>query len=208
MNQNSRAGRLVRGMANDGFELVDPAGPAPAKTDAVGGNVEGQLIHRLDNWRAAVRTGAAGGADGCATSWAAAYVAARNDREKRLAIELQIIQPVNGLCRESADILDGWLVEAAVRCMPHFDQKQALRLRYVWNYSNHFMKTKMRINDTSLHIVLGRARTNLKIVLDKLETPVKIRSNNSHARYVPRLEALAVPVGTPVPLESKEALID
>jgi hypothetical protein len=162
---------------------------------------------RMLNWRDTVR-GTSGGGGGCCSGWAAAYVAARNKREEALAISLQINESRSLLSRVDVNELDGWLVEAAVRTMIKFDEKQILRFRYVWEYPNHFIKNRLMINDASVRIVLARAVTNLKFVLEKLDSPVKIRTYNLHARSVPRLEALAVPVGTPAPLEHQEALID
>ena len=169
--------------------------------------------NRMSNWRDTVLSGGRGGSGGCCTDWAAKYVAGRNKREEALAISLEIIKPSSNLIRIDVNELDGWLVEAAVRSLVCFDQKQVLRFRYVFEYPNHFIKNRLRpqyprINDASLSLIFGRAITNLKLVLEKLETPAKIRSYNLHARSVPRLEALAVPVGTPAPLEYQEALID
>lgn len=165
--------------------------------------------NRMMNWRDTVLScGRGGAASGCCSGWAAAYVKARNKREEVLAISLEITQPNSLLYRADVNELDGWLVEAAVRAMIQFDQKQILRYRYVWEFSNHFIKNKLHINDTAIRIVLGRAKTNLNLVLEKLESPVKIRAYNLHARSVPRPEALAVPSGTPAPLGKKEALID
>jgi hypothetical protein len=73
--------------------------------------------------------------------------------------------------------------------MIHFDQKQALRYRYVFNYPDHWIKTKLQIRDGALHIVMSRALNNLKLLVDKLDGPDKIRSYNSHASIDPRPEA-------------------
>jgi hypothetical protein len=161
---------------------------------------------RMLNWRDTVR-GTSGGGGGCCSGWAAAYVAARNKREEALAISLQINESRSLLSRVDVNELDGWLVEAAVRTMIKFDERQALRLRYVWEYPDHFIRTRLVIRESALRMIFARGITNLKLVLEKLDSPVKIRTYNSHAGIVPRLEALAVPVGTPAPLERKEALL-
>lgn len=156
--------------------------------------IDEEFEERMTNWRKTVRYGRGGDADGCCAGWARAYVLARNDREKAIALELEIVKPENILSRKEVDELDGWLVESAVAVLPYFDQKELLRLKYVWEFPNHFLKNKLRshnprINDSSLRIILGRATSNLKNVLAKLEQPAKIRSHNLHARYVPRLKA-------------------
>ncbi|MDY7537667.1 hypothetical protein QN372_00760 [Undibacterium sp. RTI2.1] len=158
--------------------------------------------NRMANWASTVRTkhGAGGG---CCCDWAASYVACRNKREEALAVALQITEPSSELYHAHVDELDGWLVEFAWRTLIHFDQKQILRFKYVFGYPNHFIKSKLHINDSSIRIVLGRAINNLTLVLDSLEVPARIRHYNLHARCVPRLEALAVPLGTVAPLGSE-----
>lgn len=151
-----------------------------------GVQIDSELEARLINWRNTVRGHRCGGS-GASSSWANMYIAARNDRERALAISLKIAQPENVLWRCDNNELDGWMVESAVRSLIYFDQKQLLRFKFVFEYPNHFIKTKLRINDASIRIVLARGLNNLKEVLEKIDTPAKIRTNNLHARYVPRL---------------------
>ena len=208
INRKRRKARPIDAVSLEGFDPVVATPSIPVKPVPVKTQNQTALEKRLMDWRDTVLGNIGGCSEKVCASWASAYVAARNEHERQLAIALEIIKPESTLSRVDVDELDGWLIEAAVRAMIHFDQKQVLRLKFVWGYPNHFIKSKLKINDTSLLIVLGRALTNLQIMLDKLDAPVKIRSNNSHAGIVPRLEASAVPVGTPAPLESKEALID
>lgn len=144
--------------------------PVLVKTEA-----ETTLENRLANWRDTVRGAGRGGAGSCSSAWAAAYVQARDDRERQIAIAMKLIRPESALYGIDVNELDGWLIEAAVSSMVHFDQKQVLRFKYVWGYPNHFIKSKLHINDTSLRIVLGRALTNLQNIIDKLDSPAKIR---------------------------------
>jgi hypothetical protein len=150
-----------------------------------GATLELDFEERLMNWGATVR-GSVGSAGGACALWADLYVKHRNDQEKALAIALQIALPASPLRATDSNVLDGWLIEAAWTRLGFFDQKEALKLRYVWGYRNQFIKNKLHINGSCLDIVLGRAKTNLKLVLDKLDSPAKIRANNLHARYVPR----------------------
>ncbi|MFZ6767496.1 hypothetical protein ACO0LM_10455 [Undibacterium sp. Di26W] len=166
-----------------------------------------ELEKRLMNWRDTVRGGIGGGGSACCAAWAAAYVAARNKEEEAIEISLEINEPQSALRRIDINELDGWLVEAAVRANLHYDQRMVLRLKYVMEFPNHFIKNKLRvqnlrINDTSIRLIHGRAIDNLKKVLEKLETPAKIRSYNSHARYVPRPDATVVPSGATAPEEN------
>ena len=156
--------------------------------------IDEEFEARMTNWRKTVRYGSGGDADGCCAGWARAYVKARDDREKAIALELKLLEPDSKLARKEVDELDGWLVESAVAVLPYFDQRELLRLKYVWLFPNHFLKDKLRchnprINDSTLRIIHARATSNLKNVLAKLEQPAKIRSHNLHARYVPRLKA-------------------
>ncbi|MFZ6871146.1 hypothetical protein ACO0LF_03665 [Undibacterium sp. Di27W] len=161
-----------------------------------------ELEKRLMNWRNTVLGGIGGGGGACCASWAAAYIAARNKQEEALAIALEINQPCSALIRFDVNELDGWLVEAAVRTLIDHDQKQVLRLKFVWEYPDHWIKTKLHIRDAALRIVFGRAITNLKTVLDKLKSPDTIRTHNSHAGIVPRPDATVVPLGAAAPVEN------
>lgn len=134
---------------------------------------EATLLDRLANWRDTVRYGHGSGGSACA-SWAAAYYAARSEREQALAISLQINVPRSSVYLFNANELDGWLVETAVRGMIHFDQQQALRFKFVFEYPDHWIKTKLKLRDNALRLVLGRAQNNLEIVLKSLELPDKI----------------------------------
>lgn len=156
--------------------------------------VKSGFENRMENWRDTVRGGTGRKGSPFCAGWAAAYVAARHKQEEKIAMELQIVEYGSDLWRADVDELDGWIIEAAVRSLPHFDQAQVLRFRYVHEYPNHFIKDRLRaanakINDAAIRIILGRAIINLNLMLENLKTPDKIRSYNSHARCVPRLKA-------------------
>jgi hypothetical protein len=170
--------RLMGRMHRAGFELevsqkliAAIAAPTQPADDV-------SLEKRLANWRDTVRDGKNSKSTTACASWAKAYVASRNEREQQLAIALQITKSESNLSRVEVDELDGWLIEEAVRSMAHFDQKQALRYRYVFNYPDHWIKTKLQIRDGALRIIMSRALNNLKLLLDKLDSPVRIRSAN------------------------------
>lgn len=164
---------------------------------------------RLANWAKTVLNHG-GDSSGVCAFWAKNYIALRNKEHERIAMELQLVDPQSPLCSIDADLLDGWLVEAAVRAMTNFDEKQAIRLRYVWNYPNHWIRTKLGIRQNALPLVIARGLKNLRSLLEMLNTPVRIRSNATdrirnttfHAGTDPRPEAIAVPVGTLEPQES------
>jgi hypothetical protein len=157
----------------EGFEefVVEaaPKRPAPARL-----NVAVALERRLENWRTTVRE-PKGETEGVCAFWAAAYIKARNDHQRRLALELELIQPENKLSRVPEDELDGWLVEAAVRGMIHHDQKQLLRFRYVFDYPDHWIRTKLKIRVSQYKIIHAKALQNLLYLLDNAPAPAKIR---------------------------------
>lgn len=165
---------------------------------------EGDLAFskRMDNWRRTVRyLGSRGG--GCCASWAALYVACRVQDKNA---EAEVARMPRAIV--TVDQLDGWLVEAAVRSMISFDEKQALRYRYVWQYSEHWIKTKLKLRRTGVRLVLARAQRDLQQILAKLENPVRILSNNLHAGVDPRPESTDAHVGASLTLKKDEALID
>lgn len=158
-------------------------------TSAMEVSLEVAFERRMANWRNTVRDRHRGGVGQCCARWALAYVRERNQREQALAASLQMM-PADALPPQVAvNELDGWLVEAAVRSLAHFDQAQALRYKYVLEYPNHFIRSKLHIRDSALRIVLARAIENLKLMLEKLETPARIKTYKLHAGTVPRLEA-------------------
>jgi len=157
---------------------------------------------RMDNWRRTVRYLGSGGG-GCCASWAAMYVACRAQDKN---VEAEAARMPRAIV--TVDQLDGWLVEAAVRAMASFEEKQALRYRYVWQYSDHWIKTKLKLRRTGVRLVLARAQRNLQQILAKLENPAKILTNNSHAGVDPRPESTDAHVGASSPLKKDEALID
>ncbi|MDR3411598.1 MAG: hypothetical protein P4L87_11765 [Formivibrio sp.] len=185
-------------MALEGFVAVDlQHKPQAVESKPV---VEALSEKRLANWSKTVRDNNSD--NSVCAFWAKGYIALRNKEHERLAMELQLVDPQSPLCSIDADLLDGWLVEAAVRVMANFDEKQVIRYRYVWNYPDHWIKTKLGIRQNALRLVMARGLNNLRSLLEKLNTPVRIRSNNLHAGVDPRLVAIAVPVGTLEPLES------
>ena len=160
-----------------------------------------RLQLRLENWRRTMISARAGSGSCCA-AWAALYVASR-------------VRDGNGDAppgppREivAVDQLDGWLVEAAVRMLPVFEERRALQLHYVWQYPEHWIKTKLKLRRTGLRLVLARAKRNLQQLLAQLENPAKILSNNLHAGVDPRPESTDAHVGATLTLKNPEALVD
>ncbi|MDR3411584.1 MAG: hypothetical protein P4L87_11680 [Formivibrio sp.] len=206
-NDARRKSAPIESVALEGFVAVDlQHKPQAVEIKPV---VETLSEKRLANWAKTVLNHG-GDSSGVCAFWAKSYIALRNKEHERIALELQLVDPQSPLCSIDADLLDGWLVEAAVRAMTNFDEKQAIRYRYVWNYPDHWIRSKLGIRQNALPLVIARGKNNLRSLLEKLDTPDRIRSNATdrtcfttfHAGTDPRLEAIAVPVGTLEPLES------
>lgn len=161
--------------------------------------MESDFVRRMENWRRVVRDGGSS-ASFCA-SWARLYVSCCTRDE---------IEPRYGGSLISPDVLDGWLVEAAVRTMISFDEKMALRYWYVLQYPEHWIKSKLVLRKTGVRIILARAENNLIKVLDKLDSAAIILSNrlqnNSHAGVDPRPDTSLMEVS--VSAKKSKALID
>ncbi len=165
----------------------------------LGTRMENDFFRRMDNWRRVVRGSGASG--GCCAGWARLYVASRVHDESGPQYTGSLISP---------DVLDGWLVEAAVRSLISFDEKMALRYWHVFQYPEHWIKVKLMLRRSGVRLTLSRAENNLMRVLDKLSSPDIILSNksqnNSHAGIVPRPDTSDSEVFGRV--NTNEALID
>ena len=145
----------------------------PART---GHNESSQFVGRMDNWRRVVRgSGTTGGGAVCA-SWARWYVALRVS-EAPPASDLieQKIRPLGGLV--TADQLDGWLVEAAWRMLPDFNERQALKFLYIHQWPESSIRRHLvGVRGPHVKLVCARARNNLVAILKKLEPTANITS--------------------------------
>lgn len=161
--------------------------------------MENDFIRRMENWRRVVRDG--GSSKSFCASWARLYVSNRVRDE---------IEPRYSGTLISPDVLDGWLIEAAVRTLISFDEKMALRYWYVLQYPEHWIKAKLMLRKTGVRVVLARAENNLMKVLDKLDGADIILTNrlqnNSHAGVDPRPDTSLMEV--PVSAKKSKALID
>jgi hypothetical protein len=171
----------------------------PIKTNEVA--MDHRFEQRMDNWRRTVRDGMRGGSGSCCASWAALYVKGRlQDRGD--------IDPAPPRLSFTVDELDGWLIEAAVRSLVVFEEKQALRFWYVMQYPEHWIKSKLMLRRTGVRLVMARAENNLRLVLLNLDSPANILSNKLHAGIDPRPESTDAHVGASVTLEKVKALIE
>lgn len=168
-----------------------------------------EFMGRMDNWRRTVRGGAGSSAtSGCCALWARWYVLCH--LEKRAAADVDAgarrTQPTRPLV--SVDQLDGWIVEAAVRTLGDFNEREVLRFWYVWQYPPHWICSKLHVRKHHLRVLLARAEKNLHQVLAKLDDAARMQSNNLHAGVDPRLESKDAPIGGALTLENAKALVE
>jgi hypothetical protein len=166
---------------------------------------------RMENWRRTVR-GSLGGGGGYCAGWARLYVAARTAKERKnqeLGLFASLMKEVDAKrVRIDVDELDGWLVEAAVRSLGDFNERKVLQFWYVFQYPEHWIKTKLLLRRSGVMLVKARAENNLQKVFTRLENAATILSNNLHAGVDPRPESKDAPAGGALTLEKEKALSD
>jgi hypothetical protein len=166
---------------------------------------------RMDNWRRTVRGSLGGGRGGFCATWARWYVICRTvDRNiLKTFIEPDISPPRMPI---TVDELDGWLVEAAVRTLPNYDERKVLQFWHVFQSPEHWITKKLMLRRSSVMLVKGRAEINLQKVLRKLESANNLHSStlytHSHAGNVPRPETKVALDGAALSLETEKASIE
>ena len=139
------------------------------------------LEKRLANWRCTVRGGIGGGDGGCCALWAQWYVTL--NVEERTWPGERPPRPLGDSI--TVDTLDGWLVEACVRCMEP-DERTLLRMVYVFQETEHVIKRALRLRRSGVRALKQLALDNLKKMLDRIGNTGTILLNNIHAGNVPR----------------------
>lgn len=134
-----------------------------------------EFLGRMDNWRKVVHGRANAGATSqyCA-SWARAYVQRRiaeappeSDLAEAHARPLSPLVP--------ADMLDGWLVEAAWRSIGCYNERQALKALYIQRWPADQIRRFLRgVRGSHVPLVIAKAEKNLQSLLNKLEDAVII----------------------------------
>jgi hypothetical protein len=146
-----------------------------SRKPAVRGQVE--FLGRMENWRKVVsgHMGAGGTSQYCA-GWAKAYVALRvSEAAPASEVADEKIKPLSPLV--SAEVLDGWLVEAAWRMLGDYNERQALKALYVQRWSPCQIRRFLRgVRGPHVPLLIAKAEKNLQSILSKLGDAATIRS--------------------------------
>jgi hypothetical protein len=154
-------------LVESGFVTVDT--PAVPKSEM--SMIDYDLEARLLNWgRVVSPNGKSGG--NVSSAWATDFINNRNARDFKLALHLEMIQRPSAVLQIEKQVLseahriDGWLIESAWTLLPNFEHKQALRLRYVCEFGDEYVRRKLRLRGReNLKLILWRAKTTLKQIL-------------------------------------------
>ncbi|MGW8391116.1 hypothetical protein [Pseudoduganella sp. HUAS MS19] len=136
-----------------------------------------EFLARMDNWRKVVYGKVSAGANSqyCA-SWARAYVQRRVAEEPPESDVIEArVRPLSPLV--PADMLDGWLVEAAWRSMGCYNERQALKALYIQRWPADQIRRFLRgVRGSHVPLVIAKAERNLQSILNKLDDTVIIPS--------------------------------
>ncbi|MYM37248.1 hypothetical protein GTP38_23255 [Duganella sp. FT94W] len=166
----------------DGVVMVEVAKPftpcVRAGRPVMGASpAQREFAARMENWRRVVNGPGGGGASAavCA-AWAKWYVALRtSEAPPHVDLLDEKLGPVQPMV--SPDILDAWLIEEAWRKLGDFNDRMAVKCRYVFGFDEARTRTKLRgIRGPHVRLVIARAENNLQTILKKLDDRNTIRS--------------------------------
>jgi hypothetical protein len=122
------------------------------------------------------------------TFWARQYYEIHNARQRRVAITLGLITPKSVMQQIEDEVMTEIAHEAAIEIerawakLGDFQQKQALLMMYVYRFSPDVIRSRLRLRGhQNLQLILWRAKTSLKQVLEKIESKPIIRPYNLNA---------------------------
>ena len=131
---------------------------------SVGTDRPQQFEGRMANWRRVVQ-GPASSASSCCASWAKWYVALRVSAAppSREVID-EKVKPLRGVV--SADHLDGWMVEAAWRMMGDYNDRMAIKAKYIYQFPEDRIRVHLKgVRGPHVKLVVARAEKRLQALL-------------------------------------------
>ncbi len=158
------------------IELAQRAGKPVSITSAgLAGSVSAQFVGRMDNWRRVVKAPASS-ASTCCASWAKWYVALRvSELPPAREVLEEKIKPLRGVV--TADGLDGWIVEAARRMLGDYNDRMAIKAKYIYQFPEDRIRLHLKgVRGPHVKLVVARADKRLQALLITLERADSILS--------------------------------
>lgn len=171
---------LVCKLNEDGFK--EDAVAAYKKPEI--GTVDKEMELRLMNWGKIVNPSYTGG-NQASTFWAARYYEIRNSAFRRELImrglieQKTVMQQIEDQALAELRHQDALLVDSAWTRLRDPQQKQALLMRYVFRHKDEYIRNRLGVRGRqNLTLILWRARTSLKQILEREKNADIIRSDN------------------------------
>lgn len=162
-------------MSNEVIESVRNADkPGAASVPRVVGHTR-QFEGRMDNWRRVV-SGPVSKTSTCCAAWAKWYVALRvAELPPAQDVMEEKVKPLRGVV--SADHLDGWIIEAAWRALPDYNDRMAIKAKYIYQFPESRIRLHLKgVRGPHVKLVVARAEKRLQDLLITLEQAASILS--------------------------------
>lgn len=147
-----------------------------AKREAVAASSrKRELAGRMDNWRRVVNS-QTGNASSCCAAWAKWYVALRvSEAPPAKDVLDEKVKPLRGVV--TADHLDGWMIEAAWRMLGDYNDRMALKAKYIFQFPDDRIRLHLKgVRGPHVKLVVARAEKRLQDLLITLESADTILS--------------------------------
>lgn len=158
------------------IELAQRASePAQAVSEARASLGMQRFVGRMDNWRRVV-SAPASAASSCCASWAKWYVALRvSEAPPAQDVIDERIKPLRGVV--TANHLDGWMVEAAWRMLGDYNDRMAIKAKYIYQFPDDRVRLHLKgVRGPHVKLVVARAEKRLQALLITLERADSILS--------------------------------
>ncbi|KQV84966.1 hypothetical protein ASD15_07465 [Massilia sp. Root351] len=134
-----------------------------------------EFASRMDNWRRVVNS-QTGSASSCCAAWAKWYVALRvSEGPPAKDVLDEKVKPLRGVV--TADHLDGWMIEAAWRMLGDYNDRMALKAKYVFQFPDDRIRLQLKgVRGPHVKLVVARAEKRLQDLLITLESADTILS--------------------------------
>ena len=102
-------------------------------------------------------------------SWAKWYVALRvSEAPPAHDVLEEKVRPLRGVV--TADHLDGWMIEAAWRMLPDYNDRMAIKAKYIYQFPEDRIRLHLKgVRGPHVKLVVARAENNLQRLVRVLE---------------------------------------